>query len=118
MGRIESNLLIFDEPTNHLDYDSREALEKAISKYPWTILFISHDRYFVNKVATKMWIVKDQELTVSYWNYEDYMYKLEYWIDINMNLFEASSEMDFVLIDKLWEKEAKRLKDKFTRKRK
>ena len=65
-----------------------------------------------------MWIVKNQELVVSYWNYEDYKYKLENWLDINMNLFDESAEMDLVLTEKLWEKEAKRLKDKFTRRKK
>lgn len=114
----EANFLIFDEPTNHLDYDTKESLEKTISKYPWTILFISHDRYFVNKVAQMMWFVKNQELVVSYRNYEDYKYKLENWLDINMNLFDESAEMDLVLTEKLWEKEAKRLKDKFTRRKK
>lgn len=118
LGQKESNFLIFDEPTNHLDYDSRESLEKAISKYKWTVLFISHDRYFVNKIAEIMWIIRDWELTVSYGNYEDYRYKLEHGIDIEMNLFDESAEMDMVLLEKLWEKEAKRLKDKFTRKRK
>lgn len=114
----ESNFLIFDEPTNHLDYDTKESLEKSISKYPWTILFISHDRYFVNKVAEMMWLIKDNELTVSYGNYEDYKYKIENWLDINMNLFDESAEMDLVLTEKLGEKEAKRLKDKFTRRKK
>lgn len=114
----ESNFLIFDEPTNHLDYDSRESLEKSISNYKWTVLFISHDRYFVNKIAQLMWIIKDGELTISYWNYEDYRYKLEHWIDIEMNLFDESAEMEMVLMEKLWEKEAKRLKEKFTRKKK
>lgn len=118
LGQKESNFLIFDEPTNHLDYDSRESLEKAISSYKWTVLFISHDRYFVNKIAQIMWIIRNWELTVSYWNYEDYRYKLEHWIDIEMNLFDESAEMDMVLLEKLWEKEAKRIKDKFTRKRK
>lgn len=117
LWRKDSNLLILDEPTNHLDYDSREALEKAISKYPWTVLFISHDRYFVNKIANKMWIIKDQELSISYWNYEDYMYKIENGIDMNMNLLDASLEMDLVLLEKVWEKEAKRLKNKFSRKK-
>ena len=101
LGQKESNFLIFDEPTNHLDYDSRESLEKAISKYPGTILFISHDRYFVNKVATLMWVIKNQELSVSYGNYEDYRYKLEHGIDIEMNLFDESAEMEMVLMEKL-----------------
>lgn len=118
LGQKDSNFLIFDEPTNHLDYDTKESLERSISKYPWTILFISHDRYFVNKVADIMWLIKDQELVVSYWNYEDYKYKIENWLDINMNLFDESAEMDLVLSEKLWEKEAKRLKDKFTRRKK
>ncbi len=114
----ESNFLILDEPTNHLDYDSRESLEKSLCKYPWTVLFISHDRYFVNKIAQMMWVIKNGELTVSYGNYEDYRYKIEHGIDIEMNLFDESIEMDMVLLEKLWEKEAKRLKEKFTRKKK
>lgn len=118
LWRKESNLLIFDEPTNHLDYDSRESLEKSISKYEWTVVFISHDRYFVNKIAQKLWIIKDNELIVSYGNYEDYRYKSEYGIDISMNLFDESAEMDMVLLEKLWEKEAKRIKQKYSRKKK
>lgn len=118
LGQKESNFLIFDEPTNHLDYDSRESLEKAISKYKGTVLFISHDRYFVNKIAEIMWVIRDWELTVSYGNYEDYKYKMEHGIDIAMNLFDESAEMDMVLLEKLWEKEAKRIKDKFTRRKK
>ncbi len=118
LGQKQSNFLIFDEPTNHLDYDSRESLERSISKYKGTVLFISHDRYFVNKIAEIMWIIRDGELTVSYGNYEDYRYKLEHGIDIEMNLFDESAEMDMVLLEKLWEKEAKRIKDKFTRRKK
>lgn len=118
LWRKESNFLIFDEPTNHLDYDTKESLEKSISKYHGTILFISHDRYFVNKIADIMWIIREGELKVSYWNYEDYRYKMEKWIDIEMNLFDESAEMDLVLLEKLWDKEAKRIKDKFSRKRK
>lgn len=114
----ESNLLILDEPTNHLDYDSKESLEKALKKYPWSILFISHDRYFVNKISDIIWIIKDNELSISYWNYEDYLYKKEHWIDININLFDPSLEMDIVLEEKVWKKEAKRLRDKFSRNKK
>lgn len=109
----EYNLLVLDEPTNHLDYDTREMLEKALKEFEWSILFISHDRYFVNKLASNIWFVVNNELSVSYWNYEDYKYKQEFNIDMDMSLFDEEAQLNLVLEEKLWEREFKRLKDKF-----
>lgn len=109
----EYNLLILDEPTNHLDYDTRESLEQSLKEFNWAILFISHDRYFVNKLATNIWFIDNNELSVSYWNYEDYKFKQEHNIDMDMSLFDEEAQLNLVLEEKLWEKQFKRLKDKF-----
>ena len=68
-----SNLLILDEPTNHLDIRAKEILEDALLEYEGTILFVSHDRYFVNRIANRI-IVIDKDGTKSYLgNYDDYL---------------------------------------------
>lgn len=111
----ESNFLIFDEPTNHLDYEFREALEQELIRYKWTILFISHDRYFINKIASHLWIIREWELILSYGNYEDYQYKLERWLDFDASLFDEEAELNLALEERLWEKEAKRIRQKFSK---
>jgi ABC-type multidrug transport system ATPase subunit len=118
LSQRESNLLILDEPTNHLDSETRESLELAIRAYPGTILFISHDRYFVNKLATKLWIIEDGELIISYGNYDDYRFKRERGISLDMSLFDADGELDLVLEDKLGAVEMRRIREKFARKKK
>ena len=67
------NLMILDEPTNHLDIDSREVLEEALSDYDGTILFVSHDRYFVNKLATKILIIDGNKTKFYPYDYRDYL---------------------------------------------
>ncbi len=66
------NLLILDEPTNHLDIVSREWMEDALSDYGETLLFVSHDRYFIRKFATRVWAFEDGKLTDFRGSYDEY----------------------------------------------
>ena len=61
--RSDVNLLILDEPTNHLDISSREWMEDALSSYGETLLFVSHDRYFIEKFATRIWCFENGQIT-------------------------------------------------------
>lgn len=70
-----NNFLILDEPTNHLDIDSREVLEKALNQFDGTILFVSHDRYFINKIATAVVELSRQGTTLYLGNYDYYVDK-------------------------------------------
>ena len=66
------NLLVLDEPTNHLDIDSREWLEDALEDYEGTLIFVSHDRYFVNKFATRIWELENGQIRDYLCGYEKY----------------------------------------------
>ena len=69
------NFLILDEPTNHLDIASREWMEDAISQYPEALLFVSHDRYFIEKFATRIWYLENGRITDysgTYGEFRDY----------------------------------------------
>ena len=68
----DCNLLLLDEPTNHLDLPSREALEEALCCYTGTVLFVSHDRYFVNSVATKIAELEGGKIVCHDGNYDDF----------------------------------------------
>lgn len=71
----ESNFLILDEPTNHLDIMSKEILESALNGYAGTVLYVSHDRYFINKTASRILELRGQTLTEYMGNYEYYLEK-------------------------------------------
>ena len=66
------NLLILDEPTNHLDLASREWVEDALEEYEGALLFVSHDRYFVDKFATRIWELENQTIRDFPCGYEKY----------------------------------------------
>lgn len=67
---LKSNFLILDEPTNHIDIDTREILEESLLEFDGTILFISHDRYFINKVATRIVRIENKKLVSYEGNYD------------------------------------------------
>lgn len=69
------NFLILDEPTNHLDIDSKEVLENAVMDFNGTVLFVSHDRYFINKVATCVLEIAPQGSTLYLGDYDYYLEK-------------------------------------------
>ncbi|MBN6090073.1 ABC-F family ATP-binding cassette domain-containing protein [Lactobacillus delbrueckii] len=68
-----NNFLLMDEPTNHLDLDAKEVLEKALADYDGTLLFVSHDRYFINKLANKIFVAKDGQAKIYEGNYTYYL---------------------------------------------
>lgn len=67
------NLLIMDEPTNHIDINTKEVLENALKDYKGTILFISHDRYFINEIAEKILYIENKKIKEYQGNYDDYV---------------------------------------------
>ncbi|RYZ61676.1 MAG: ABC transporter ATP-binding protein [Chitinophagaceae bacterium] len=68
----KANFLLLDEPTNHLDLHSTELLIDALNRYQGTIILVSHDRYFISKVANKIWEIKDKEIKEFKGNYEEW----------------------------------------------
>ena len=71
------NILIFDEPTNHIDAETRNTLESALLEYKGTIIFVSHDRYFINKIATSVALLEDGKIYRYVGNYDDFTHQLE-----------------------------------------
>lgn len=83
----EANFLILDEPTNHLDITSKEILEDALVNYTGTILYVSHDRYFINKTATRILDLTNRTLVNYIGNYDYYLEKKE----VMTNLYASPS---------------------------
>jgi ATP-binding cassette subfamily F protein 3 len=72
-----SNFLLLDEPTNHLDLRAKDVLLEALQEYNGTIVFVSHDRYFIDKLATRVFEIGGGEVSVFPGNYEDYLWRKE-----------------------------------------
>jgi ATP-binding cassette subfamily F protein 3 len=72
----KDNVLLLDEPTNHLDMDSREVLENALRDFPGTIIAVSHDRYFINRFAEKVFVLDSSEIREYLGDYDSYLAKV------------------------------------------
>jgi ATP-binding cassette subfamily F protein 3 len=70
-----ANLLLLDEPTNHLDLRAKDVLLEALMKYTGTVVFVSHDRYFIDKLATRVFEIGDGKVEIYPGNYEDYLWR-------------------------------------------
>jgi ATP-binding cassette, subfamily F, member 3 len=88
-----ANVLLLDEPTNHLDLESKQVLEEALQDFPGTVLFVSHDRYFVDQVATKIWEFGGPEGVAEYeGNYSAYKAEQERLAGLAAQAVEAAGE--------------------------
>ncbi|MFD2444210.1 ribosomal protection-like ABC-F family protein [Bacillus sp. CGMCC 1.16607] len=117
----KSNFLILDEPTNHLDLDSKEVLENALIDYPGTILFVSHDRYFINRIATKVIELSEQGCKEFLGDYDYFVEKKEEIIELKA-LEQKEKSASIGAVDKAdkntfhQDKEAKKLERQRKRK--
>ncbi|MWV44506.1 ABC-F type ribosomal protection protein [Paenibacillus sp. HJL G12] len=89
---LEANMLILDEPTNHLDLYSKEVLESALIDYEGTLLFISHDRYFLNKMAERIVELHPQGVEHFLGNYDDYTAKKQELEELSKEALEAAGD--------------------------
>ncbi|RXH50961.1 ABC transporter ATP-binding protein [Kurthia gibsonii] len=87
----KNNVLILDEPTNHLDLDSKEVLENALIDFPGTLIFVSHDRYFINRIATKV-------VELSNEGSFEYLGDYDYYVEKKEELAEIAAEKEVALI--------------------
>ncbi len=89
-----SNFLLLDEPTNHLDLRAKDVLLDAIKNFSGTVLFVSHDRYFIDGLATKVFEVEDRRLHIYPGNYEDYLFRKQGGIPTNTAALKAMLTTD------------------------
>lgn len=113
----KANVLVLDEPTNHLDLDSKEVLEQALIEYPGTIIFVSHDRYFINKIATKIYELSTDGLIEYLGDYDYYVAKKAELLELGQIAQETTTDESSSL-KRSYEEEKERKKLERQRKRK
>jgi ATP-binding cassette, subfamily F, member 3 len=89
---VEANFLLLDEPTNHLDMQSIDILVQSLNQFEGTVVFVSHDRHFIERVATKIWWIEDGQLKEYPGNYQEYKYWQEHHQPIKSELQKKSNQ--------------------------
>lgn len=115
----KANFLILDEPTNHLDLPSKEILENALIDYPGTILFVSHDRYFINRIATKVLELSEEGVTEYLGDYDYYVEKKQELAEMELAKKESTHHENTAIPDEKFnyerQKEIARIKRRYIR---
>lgn len=89
--KTRPNVLVLDEPTNHMDIVGKETLESMLKDYKGTLIFVSHDRYFVKKVATQLLVFEDGTTNLYQFGYEQYQEKLDREASENKNVYRGNA---------------------------
>ena len=89
--KTRPNVLVLDEPTNHMDIVGKETLESMLKDYKGTLIFVSHDRYFVKKVATQLLVFEDGTTNLSQFGYEQYQEKLDREAEESKNVYRGNA---------------------------
>lgn len=89
--KTKPNVLVLDEPTNHMDIVGKETLESMLKDYKGTLIFVSHDRYFVKKVATQLLVFEDGTTNLYQFGYEQYQEKLDREAEENKNVYRGNA---------------------------
>lgn len=89
--KTRPNVLVFDEPTNHMDIVGKETLESMLKDYKGTLIFVSHDRYFVKKVATQLLVFEDGTTNLYHFGYEQYQEKLDREAEESKNVYRGNA---------------------------
>ncbi|WP_041076183.1 ABC-F family ATP-binding cassette domain-containing protein [Bacillus sp. OxB-1] len=113
---LRSNTLVLDEPTNHLDLDSKEVLENALDDFPGTIIFVSHDRYFINRIATKVMEISNSGSLEYLGDYDYYVEKKTEQEELQAELQPSPKRSDSLPeVERADQKEWKRQERRLTR---